>query len=50
MVGASDRPKTFSAEYSAENYQPNIQPKMIGQIFGRNEYSERAAENEKTRI
>jgi hypothetical protein len=28
----SDRPKTFSAEYSAEKYRPNIRPK---QIFGK---------------
>jgi hypothetical protein len=28
-VAVSDRPKTFSAEYSAENYQPNIRPKRV---------------------
>jgi hypothetical protein len=28
MTG-SDRPKTFSAEYSSENYRPNIRPKRI---------------------
>jgi hypothetical protein len=39
----SDGPKTFSAEYSAENYRP----KIIGRIFGQNEYSASAAENEK---
>jgi hypothetical protein len=28
-MSALDRPKTFSAEYSAENYRPNIRPKRI---------------------
>jgi hypothetical protein len=28
-IAVSDRPKTFSAEYSAENYRSNIRPKRI---------------------
>jgi hypothetical protein len=39
-VTISNRPKTFSAE--------NYRPKIIGWIFGRNEYSASAAENEKS--
>jgi hypothetical protein len=29
IVSASDRPETFSTEYSDENYRPNIRPKRI---------------------
>jgi hypothetical protein len=33
-----------------KRFRPSIRPKIIGRIFGRNEYSASAAENEKTLI
>jgi hypothetical protein len=45
---ANENKETSWIVIDRKRFQPSIRPKIIGRIFGRNEYSESAAENEKS--